>query len=120
MSVIRSGSDGTYPKQAQNSRMAFVWDVKFEMLNHNPPSGRDLLAEGGRRICLTTRTTKSWDLGKPVWGGLAKECPASAQRGITVQTVTGVPYFSAQETAFTNIAALQEHPPVVEQYFCIL
>lgn len=85
------------------------------MLNHNPPSGRDLLAGEGRRIGLTTRTTKSWDLGKPVWGQLPEA--ASTQRGITVQTATGVPCFSHQETAFANTEALQEHPPVLEQYF---
>lgn len=102
----------------------FFWDVKFEVLNHNPPSGRDLLAGGGRRICLTTRTTKSWDLGTPVWGRLPEERPrartASAQRGITVQTAPGVPAPPGQETAFTNTEARQEHPPVVKQYFCIL
>lgn len=75
MSVIRRGSDGTYPKASVEFKNDFFWDIKFEVLNHNTPSGRDLLAGGGRRICLTTRTTKSWDLGTPVWGWLPEECP---------------------------------------------
>lgn len=80
MSVI-SGSDGTYPKQAWNSRTAsFFWDVKFEVLNDNPPSGRDLLAGAGRRICLTTRTTKGWDLGKPVVSQVPEEGPGALDR----------------------------------------
>lgn len=77
MSVIRSGSNGTYPKASTEFKNGFFWDVKFEVLNHNPPSGRDLLAGGGRRIGLTTRTTQSWDLGKPVWGQLPEECPGA-------------------------------------------
>lgn len=121
MSVIRSGSNGTYLKASTEFKNGFFWDVKFEVLHHNSPSDRDLLAGGGRRIGLTTRTTQSWGLGKPVWGQLPEEClRASTQRGITVQRATGVPCFSRQEAALANTEALQEHPPVVKQYFCLL